>query len=116
MASQKSMPVTIAATELRRHFGDFLRRAFSGEEHFIVEREGFPVAAIISMKEYEEFIKDREQKDQERAEKSRQFYDLVRPFGEEIARQGISEEELDARVEAARQKLYEETYGRKPVK
>ena len=37
--SQKSTPVTIPATEVRRNLGNILKRTFSGREHFIIERE-----------------------------------------------------------------------------
>jgi prevent-host-death family protein len=59
MISQDSQPVTIPATVAHRKFGELVRRAFSGE-HFIVEKDGLPVVAIISMTEYKQLIADQE--------------------------------------------------------
>jgi prevent-host-death family protein len=59
MVSQDSQPVTIPATVAHRKFGELVRRAFSGE-HFIVEKDGLPVVAIISMTEYKQPIADQE--------------------------------------------------------
>ncbi len=48
------MPITIPATKAHRQFGELVRRAYSGEEHFIVEKDGLPVVALISIIEYQE--------------------------------------------------------------
>lgn len=107
MVSQKSMPVTIPATKAHREFGDLIRRAFSGREHFIVEKDGLPVVAIISMLEYEELMKDRERRQQ----KLKRFEQIARQIGEEFERQGLSEEDVEAQVEVVRERLYKERYG-----
>ena len=56
MSQQLSTPITIGATKIHRNFAEIIRRAYSGEEHFIVEKDGLPVVALISMAEYEAFF------------------------------------------------------------
>lgn len=110
MGAQKSLPIAIPATTAHRQFGDLIRRIFSGREHFIVEKDGLPVAAIISMEEYEEMIRERERREQ----RLKRFEELARQIGEEIETQNLSEEELDARIEAVRQHLYQGRHGDRP--
>lgn len=43
------------ATEVRNHFGRILNQVFRSQEPLIVEKGGIPVAALISMAEYEQF-------------------------------------------------------------
>jgi prevent-host-death family protein len=69
MISQDSQPVTIPATVAHRKFGELVRRAFSGKEHFIVEKDGLPVVAIISMTEYKQLMAEQ---DLARAESGKQ--------------------------------------------
>jgi prevent-host-death family protein len=99
---QPSTPVTIPATQAHRSFGDLIRRAFLGREHFIVEKDGLPVVVIMSVAEYEEVMRNR------RAE---EFKRLAREIGEEVERLGLTEEGLEAKVEEVRQHLFEEGYG-----
>ena len=115
MSSPKSMPVTIPASFVHRKFSELIRRAFSGKEHFIVERDGLPVVAILSMPEYETLMKEREEHGRQKEKRVKQFQEAVRSIGEEIEQQGLTEEELDAKVEEVRQRLYEEHYGQQPA-
>lgn len=110
MALRKSIPVNIPATKAHRNFGDLIRRVFSGKEHFIVEKDGLPVVAIISMAEYEQLMKEREQHDQQA--RLRQFTEAARAIGDEVAKTGLSEEELLATVEEVRQRLHDERHGK----
>lgn len=107
MSSQRSMPITIPATQAHRQFGDLVRRAFSGKEHFIVEKDGLPVVAILSMSEYEELMKER----QRREARLESFRRLARDMGQEYERQGLSEEEALAELERTREEIYQEHYG-----
>ncbi|MBX3065919.1 MAG: type II toxin-antitoxin system Phd/YefM family antitoxin [Anaerolineae bacterium] len=110
MAVRKSNAVTMPATEVRRNFGSVLKRVFSGNEHIEIEKDGLPVAVILSKQEYEALAG---KSDSKAAMTDQQFADMLRPFGEEIQRRGISEEDLDQMVEAARQKRFEATHGDK---
>jgi prevent-host-death family protein len=50
---QVARQVTISASEGHRAFGKLLKRVYGSDEHLIVERDGFPVAVIMSYQEYE---------------------------------------------------------------
>lgn len=106
MALKESVPVTITATTAHRQFGELVRRAFSGKEHFIVEKDGLPVVAIISMAEYEELLREREIR-------LKQFQSAAKAIGEEYERLGLTEEEVMHQLEEAKREVYEEYYGDK---
>lgn len=46
--------VIVKASEGHRSFGKLLKRVFNSNEHLVVERDGFPVAVILSYQEYEQ--------------------------------------------------------------
>ena len=46
--------VTINASQGHRAFGQLLKRVYGSDEHLIVERDGYPVAVIMSYQEYEQ--------------------------------------------------------------
>jgi prevent-host-death family protein len=110
MPAKQSMQVTIPATEVHRNFAEVIRRAFSGSEHFVVEKEGLPVVAILSVPEFEELLRDREELRVERERRMKRFEKLAREAGEEIQERGLSEEDVDALVEQTRQDLYDNNY------
>jgi prevent-host-death family protein len=112
MALGKPKRVTVRSTDVQRNFRDVVNRAGSGREHIIVERDGLPVIAIISMAEYEALIKEREQREEEVEHRLKRFEQAARSIGEEMARQGLSEEDVEAQVEKTRQRLYNERYAK----
>jgi prevent-host-death family protein len=111
VSEQASIPVTIPATKAHRDFADLIRRTYSGKEHFIVERGGLPVVAIISMTEYEELMQERERHGQDKERRIKQFRAAARAIGEEVAKSGLTEEQLIAELEKDKQDIYEEYYG-----
>ena len=46
------MEKTISAYDARRRFGQLLEEAFYQKDHFVVERSGRPMAAIVPIDEY----------------------------------------------------------------
>jgi prevent-host-death family protein len=114
VAQKHSTPVTIPATDVHRNFGDLLRRAFSGREHFIVEKDGLPVVAIISKEEYDELVQEREQHQLEKQQRLKRFEQIARQFGEEADRRGIDEEQLMADLEKTKSEVYHERHSTKP--
>lgn len=44
---------TVKASEGHRAFGKLLKRVFGSDEHLVIERDGFPVAVIMSYQEYQ---------------------------------------------------------------
>lgn len=116
MTSRSSLPITIPATTAHRQFGNLIKRVFSGNEHFIVEKDGLPVAAILSMAEYQELMQERQRHEQDKQERLKKFREATRAIGEAIERTGLTEDEVMAKLEETRQRLYEENYGNKPTK
>lgn len=51
---------TIPAVTARVHLGDIMKRAFRNREHFIVEKSGLPMVAILNADEYFELVQERE--------------------------------------------------------
>ncbi len=49
------MPITKA----RINLGQIVRRVHVNKEHFILEKDGIPVAAIMDVDEFENFLKHR---------------------------------------------------------
>lgn len=47
----------ISATEMHKRRGDIIKRCFRDKEHFIVEKDGVPLVAIVPIDEYEKFVK-----------------------------------------------------------
>ena len=93
----------IKASELQRASGKILKRAALGKEHLVVERDGYPVAVMMSYQEYEQFMRERA------LEAHRQ---LVIAQGQETERQGLTEEQALAELETTKQEVFEEKYGR----
>jgi prevent-host-death family protein len=107
LPKEKSMPVTIPATQAHRQLGELIRRVYSGKEHFVVEKDGLPVAALISITEYEQFLHELEQ----RQKRLKRFQENAKAIGEEVQRRALTEDDIEAQVEAVREQLYQEHYG-----
>lgn len=45
-------PITISATDLNRRSGELLKRVVVDGEHFLIERNGYPLAVIIPLEVY----------------------------------------------------------------
>ncbi len=48
------MPILnqVSATELKRHSGEIIKRVAVGGEHILIDRNGYPLAVIIPVHEY----------------------------------------------------------------
>ena len=44
--------VVVEASEGHRAFGKLLKRVYHSDEHLVVERDGFPVAVLLSYQKY----------------------------------------------------------------
>ena len=60
MTAQANQPTRVSSTDLQRQIGKITRQAAKEGAHFIVERDGFPVLAVISATEYRLLLQDRE--------------------------------------------------------
>jgi hypothetical protein len=45
--------VILTATQMQQQSGQILKRAYKEKVHFVVERDGYPVVAIIPIDEYQ---------------------------------------------------------------
>jgi prevent-host-death family protein len=102
------MPVTIAATQAHRQLGELIRRVYSGKEHFVVEKDGLPVAALISITEYEQFLHELEQ----RQKRLKRFQENAKAIGKDFEKLGITEDQLMEQMEQIREEVYQERYGK----
>ena len=55
---------TIPALEARTHLGEIMKRSFKNGERFLVEKSGIPMIAIINAREYEEYVRIMEERQQ----------------------------------------------------
>jgi prevent-host-death family protein len=97
-----SIKTVIGATEVRNQFGKLLKEVHRGEKHFVVEKAGIPVAALISMREYEEF---------RRWLSIKLLNEMGRKLGAAAEQQGLTEERLIEEMEEDRRAVYAQTYG-----
>lgn len=102
MSTKVPTQKTVGAAEVRDHFGAFLNRIYHGEERVVVEKGGIPVAAIINIREYEQF---------RRVMAERALRELVRHNGPEAERQGLTEEQLFEELSDTRREVLREKYG-----
>ena len=97
-----SKQVVVKATEGHREFGKLLRRVYSSDEHLVVERDGFPVAVLLSFQEYQELVRDQALGNLER---------LNRALNQEAAAEELTEEELHQETKRSRRAVAQEFYG-----
>jgi len=80
-----------------------MREVVGAKERFIVERDGMPAVVILSVPEYEQL--------QRQAAWGR-FYELSRRAGLEAEEEDPTQEDIQAEIEAIKQQIYAERYGR----
>ena len=91
----------VTASELQRSSGKVLRRVAQDNQHLIVERDGYRVAAMVPYPEYEALM---------RLRASAAHRQLVRSLGARAEQQGLTEKDLLAEVEAAKRQVHAERY------
>ena len=96
----------IPASELHRAAGKLLKRVALEDEHLVVERDGYPVAVLISYQEYEDLM---------RLRALRQHRELVHALGPEAERQGLGEEQLLEELKIDKGKAYNTVYESTPA-
>ena len=58
-ATTKHKLSRLPITKARINLGQVVRRVHVNKEHFILEKDGIPVAAIMDVEEFENFLKQR---------------------------------------------------------
>lgn len=95
--------VVIKASEGHRSFGKLLKRVYRSDERLIVERDGFPVAVLMSYQEYEKVG---------RQQAVAAFDRFSRRLGAELEKKAVSEDQALDELDQDKQALYEEMRGR----
>lgn len=93
----------VTATEVRRNFSAVVRKLRKGRNHAVIQSSGTPVAVLLPISEYEQFL---------RYERLVVFDRFAREFGQEVERRGLSEEKLMADLEETKREVFRERYGR----
>lgn len=93
----------VKASELQRASGKVLKRVALGKQHLIVERDGYPVAVLLSYQEFEQLM---------RQHALAAHRDLVIVLGQAAERQGLTEKHLLRELEQSKRQVYEKRYGR----
>ncbi len=94
-------PIEIPASEVRERISDVLSRVAYGRERVIISRNGKPVAALISIDEFDWL----RQFDREKEEARLAFGKAVEAIRERAARTGLdkmTDEEIDALIKDVR--------------
>src|SRR5437868_3314906 len=94
-------PHIVTASELQRSSGKVLRRVAQNNEHLIVERDGYRVAAMVPYSEYEALMRLRALAGHRR---------LVRALGTRAEQQGQTDEALSENLEVAKKVVFAERY------
>jgi prevent-host-death family protein len=91
MQKRERKTLTLNVTETRQQFSQLLNQVYRGEVRVVVEKNGIPVAALVTMSDAE--VSDREQ---ERRERAFAVIDEIRE-----AFKDVPQDELDRMVEQA---------------
>jgi len=102
MTAKLPQTLNIGVTEVRKKLGSLLNLVQKGEEHVVVEKLSTPVAAIISIQDYEQYRRLLAQK---------MHRELGRKVGAEALKQGLNSEQLLEEIKAIRKTLFKEDYA-----
>ncbi|MBI4321705.1 MAG: type II toxin-antitoxin system Phd/YefM family antitoxin [Chloroflexi bacterium] len=102
MRERLPLQKVIPATEVRNKLGRLLNSVYRGQEQLVVEKMGIPVAAIISMKDYEDY---------RRLLAERQLISLGRKVAAEANKQGLTEEKLLDELKETKREVFKQQYG-----
>jgi prevent-host-death family protein len=102
MAEKRPQKLEIGVTEVRKNLGKLLNQVHKGEEHVVVERLGTPIAAIISITDYEQYRQFSAQKIHR---------ELGRKVGAEALKQELTPEQLLEEIKETRKTLFSEDYA-----
>ena len=102
MKSTEPMITAIPISKARLRLGELTNKVFRKENIYIISKSGLPVAAIISMDDFEKIPSLQLLK----------LEKLGRALGEEAVKKGITEEKLEEMMEESKSQVYAETYGK----
>jgi len=102
MAEKLPQKLEIGVTEVRRNLGKLLNQVHKGEEHVVVKKLSMPVAAIISITDYEQYRRLLAQK---------MHRELGRKVGAEALKQELTLEQLLEEIKETRKTIFSEDYA-----
>lgn len=97
---QKPVVTRIPLTKARINLGAIIKRVYTGKECFILEKDGLPVAALIDVDEFEDYLELHDPEVNQAIAESRKEYltgmsrpaeELLRELEEEEARERAAE-------------------------
>ena len=106
MRGHEAVTKTVAASEAKRNWSKVINRVVSGEVRFVVEKNGTPVAGIVSAGDVErlaEFDAEWERADEIFTQFGRAFRDQTVEQIEEAVAQAVAEVRAENRRGAERQ-------------
>jgi len=102
MAEKLPHTLEIGVTEVRKKLSRLLNLVHRGEEHVVVEKLGMPIAAIISIQDYDQYRQLLAQK---------MHRELGRKAGAEALKQGLTSKQLLEEIKETRKTLFKEDYA-----
>ena len=73
-ASSKPMVTTIPITKARINLGAIVKRIHLNKEYFILEKDGIPIAGMMDIDEFEDYLELQDPKVREHIRKSHEEY------------------------------------------
>jgi hypothetical protein len=73
-ANSKPMVTTIPITKARINLGALVKRIHLNKEYFILEKDGIPIAGIMDIDEFEDYLELQDPKVREHIRKSNEEY------------------------------------------
>ena len=64
------MVTHVPITEVRRHFGEVIKRIRINKDYFVLEKDGIPVAGMMDIDEFEDYLELHEPKVKKQIQKS----------------------------------------------
>jgi prevent-host-death family protein len=102
VAIYKPLMSKINATDARQFFGNVIKRAYTGGEHLIVEKNELPVVVIVPFADYEEM---------RRAVARQNLTALGKALQHQVRARQLTPEQVEEQIEETKRKVYQERYG-----
>ena len=94
--------VVINASQTKQELETLLNRITDADERIVIERDGDPVAVMMSYQEYKTY----------RQQMAHHLLtEIGKKLGAEVEKQGLTEEQLIEEFRETRQELFNEKYG-----
>ena len=94
----------VPLTQARARFGEIMRRVQADKEHFVLERDGVPVAALIDIDEFEDYLELQDPKVGQIIAESHSDYQAGRSYPAEDLLAGLQGEHGSETVRKSRAK------------